>query len=138
MVLEARPALDSEARYKLDDFELYRAARAFRTRIYALIRQLPRDEKFALDPQMRRAVVSITNNIAEGHGRWHHQETMQFCRVARGSLEEIIDDLNVCLDEGYGTAEEVEALKSDAYSLIGRINAYIAYIRRSRTAAAER
>jgi four helix bundle protein len=115
----------------LDDFQLYQAARAFRCGEYRVIRALPPNEKYCLDPQMRRAIVSVTNNIAEGHGRWHYLENIHFCQFARGSAAEIIDDLNVCLDEGYGQPQHVAALKEEAYSLIARINGYIAYLRRT-------
>jgi len=91
-----------DEQYKLDDFELYQLAREFRRKVYRLIRQLPPEERFCLEPQMRKAVVSITNNVAEGHGRWRYQEAIQFFRVPRGSVEEVLDDINVCLDEGYG------------------------------------
>lgn len=117
-------------RFRLDDFELYQAAREFRKRIYLLAKQLPPQEKFCLNPQMRRAAVSITNNIAEGHGRWHYQENLRFLRIARGSIDEVLDDLNVCLDESYAEPQLIAELKSDAYGLIGRINGYMAYLRR--------
>ena len=123
------------ARFLLDDFDLYKAARQFRRNVYRLIRQLPKEERFTLDPQMRRAAVSVSNNIAEGHGRWHYQENIQFCRVSRGSTEELIDDFNTCIDEGYGQREYVEGLKKEAYSLIARVNAYIAYLERSKQGA---
>jgi four helix bundle protein len=126
-----------EGRFRLDDFELYRTAREFRKRIYQLVKRLPRNERFCLDPQMRRAAVSITNNIAEGHGRWHYQENIQFCRMARGSVEEMLDDLNVCLDEQYCDAEVAQELISAAYFLIGKINGYIAYLRRCKQADKE-
>ncbi len=119
-----------DGRFRLDDFELYKAAREFRKRIYVLIRQLPLTEKYCLGSQMRRASVSITNNIAEGHGRWHYQENLRFCRMARGSIDEVLDDLNVCIDEKYGDQQHVSELKSEAYSQIGRINGYMAYLRR--------
>jgi four helix bundle protein len=121
-----------ESRFKLDDFELYRAAREFRKRAYTLIRQLPTAEKYALGSQMRRAALSVTNNIAEGHGRWHYQENIQFCRMARGSTEELIDDLNACHDEQYGEQALVTALKTEAYDLIRRINGYISYLRKTK------
>lgn len=121
-----------DGRLGLDDFELYQAAREFRRKTYQLIRQLPPSERFCLDPQMRRAAVSVTNNIAEGHGRWHFQETIQFCRISRGSIEELIDDFNTCLDENYGPDGAAAALKEDAYALIARLNGYIAYLRRCR------
>jgi four helix bundle protein len=100
--------------------------------VYVVIRQLPREEKYSLDGQMRRAALSITNNIAEGHGRWHFQENIQFCRITRGSITEILDDLNTCLDEAYADTTHLEALKLEAYELIRRVNGYIAYLRRTR------
>ena len=127
-----------EEKYRLDDFELYNLARAFRKKIYKLIKQLPPEERRCLDPQMRRAIVSVTNNIAEGHGRWHYQENIQFCRISRGSVEEILDDINVCLDEGYGGRTYNGALKEDGYALIAKINGYIAYLRKRKQGADER
>ena len=124
--------MESGDRFKLDDFELYRAAREFRRDVYRVIRSLPVCERYCLDSQMRRAAVSVTNNIAEGHGRWQCVENARFCRIARGSVEELIDDLNVCLDEGYGVAEKISAIKDDAYRLLARLNGYIAYLRRTR------
>ncbi len=79
---------------------------------------------------MRKAIISVTNNIAEGHGRWYYQENMRFCRIARGSIEEILDDINICVDEGYGNLEETQQLKAEGYSLIAKINSYISYLRK--------
>ena len=106
-------------------------AREFRKRVDVLIRQIPSEERYCLEKQMRRAAVSISNNIAEGHGRWHFQENIQLCRTARGSTEEILDDLNVCLDEKYGDQKLARELKTEAYSLVARINGYIQYLRKS-------
>jgi four helix bundle protein len=84
---------------------------------------------------MRRAAVSVTNNIAEGHGRWHYRENIQHCRVSRGSVDELLDDLNTCEDEGYGDPALVAQLKDEAYAVIRRINGYIAYLRRTKQGA---
>jgi four helix bundle protein len=121
-----------DGRFKLDDFELYRVAREFRKRIYRLIKQLPAEEKYALASQARRAALSVTNNIAEGHGRWHYQENIRYCRIARGSVDELIDDFNTCQDEGYGEQAMVVELKAEAYDLIRRINSYLAYLRKTK------
>jgi four helix bundle protein len=120
------------SQFSLDSFELYNSARRFRVGTYRLIRQLPAEEKYCLGTQMRRAAVSVTNNIAEGHGRWYYKENIRFCRVARGSIGELIDDFNVCLDERYGDTALVEELQNDAQQLIARINSYVAYLRRSK------
>ena len=121
-----------EGRFRLDEFELYNIARGFRKRVYCLVRELPPEGKYALANQMRRAAVSVTNNIAEGHGHWHYQENTQFCRVSRGSLDELVDDFNTCIDERYGDQVLVGKLKADAYDLIRRINGYILYLRKSK------
>ena len=124
--------MSEPGKYRLDDFQLYQVARQIRNDLYVIIKQLPPVEKYALGIQMRKAAVSISNNIAEGHGRWHYQENIHFCQIARGSLEESIDDLNVCLDQNYGDPAFVTALKENAYVLAERINSYIAYLRRSK------
>jgi four helix bundle protein len=121
-----------DGRFRLDDFELYKTAREFRKRVYRLVKQLPPEEKYALANQMRRAAVSVTNNIAEGHGRWHYQENIHFCRISRGSIDELIDDFNTCQDETYGDLALVENLKVEAYDLIRRVNSYIAYLRKTK------
>jgi hypothetical protein len=56
----------ADDRFHLDDFELYQTARRFRKNTYRLIKLLPACERYCLDQQMRRAAVSVTNNIAEG------------------------------------------------------------------------
>ncbi|HEY2828240.1 MAG TPA: four helix bundle protein [Pirellulales bacterium] len=119
-----------DRRFGLDTFELYNCAREFRKNIYKLIRVIHPAERYCLVPQMRRAAISISNNIAEGHGRWHYQENIRFCRIARGSVDEIIDDLNICLDENYADSKRLEELKEEAKTVIARINSYIAYLRR--------
>lgn len=122
---------DSQASsYPLDRFELYNLARKFRQNVYKLIKQLPPEEKYCLDPQMRKAIVSVTNNIAEGHGRWYYQENIRFCRISRGSASEILDDINTCIDEGYGNEAENQQLKTEGYALIAKINSYISYLRK--------
>lgn len=62
---------------------------------------LPASEKYNLDKQIRRAAISITANIAEGYGRFHYQEGIQFYRISRGSLYELKDHLLSCYDLNY-------------------------------------
>ena len=97
-----------------EDLEVYKAAREFRKRIYKLVRRLPNEEKYCLADQMRRAAISLTNNIAEGYGRYHYKENIQYCRQSRGSLCELIDDLKLCIDEEYFREDSLNELKSKA------------------------
>jgi len=113
-----------------EELEVYKAAREFRKKIYQLIKELPPEEKYNLDNQMRRAALSLTNNIAEGHGRFNYQENIQFCRISRGSLMELIDDLNVCIDEKYFPVDYLKDLKEGGYSINKMLNGYIAYLKK--------
>ena len=113
-----------------EELVVYKSAREFRKEIYKLIKSLPEEEKYNLASQMRRAATSLTNNIAEGHGRYHYQENIQFCRQSRGSLSELIDDINICLDEKYGSPEHLESLKEEAYRVNKQLNGYVAYLKK--------
>lgn len=63
-----------------------------------ILPQIPQNEKFNLEFQMRKALSSISANIAEGYGRFHYQEGLQFYRIARGSLYELKDHLITIYD----------------------------------------
>lgn len=112
-----------------EDLETYQVARAFRVKMYAVARRLPDFEKFGLCSQMRRAAVSLTNNIAEGHGRFHYADQAKFGLQARGSLQELIDDLNICNDENFLPADEINNLKQQAWRVLSLINGYLRYLR---------
>jgi len=112
-----------------EDLEAYQVAREFRKAMYGVTRRLPSFEKFELASQIRRASVSLTNNIAEGHGRYHYLEQIKFSVQARGSLEELIDDLNVCFDESYLPPGDVDDLKQQGWRVYQLLNGYIRYLR---------
>ena len=120
-----------------EDLQVYKAARDFRKKIYILSKELPESEKYNLTTQMCRAAVSLTNCIAEGHGRFHYQENIQFLRQSRGSLEELIDDLNICLDEKYGIQENLTKLKEEAYELLKKLNGYVKYLQKCKSGLKE-
>jgi four helix bundle protein len=105
-----------------EDLEVYQVAREFRKVIYRVTKPLPDIEKYGLAGQVRRAALSLTNNIAEGHGRYHYLDQIK-------SLEELIDDLNVCEDEQYLPAKEIASLKQEGWRLRQLIDGYICYLR---------
>ena len=112
-----------------EDLEVYRAGREFRKKIYKLIKKLPEEEKFNLVGQMRRAATSLTNNIAEGYGRYHYQENIQFCRQARGSLYELIDHVDVALECEHIDDNQAESLIKETKQAIRILNGYIKYLK---------
>jgi four helix bundle protein len=112
-----------------EDLDVYKVSREFRKKMYAVTRQLPDFEKFEFASQVRRAAVPLTNNIAEGHGRYHFADQVRFFLGARGSLQELVDDLNVCADEKYLETGKIAELKDEAWRVLGLINGYLRYLR---------
>jgi four helix bundle protein len=112
-----------------EDLDVYKKARELRKRMYAAARKLPDFEKYELGRQIRRAAVSLTNNIAEGHGRYHYLDEIKFQLQSRGSLAELLDDLHVCQDEDYLPTTEIVELKERAKEVQRLINGYIRFLR---------
>jgi four helix bundle protein len=118
-----------------EDLEVYRVAREFRKAMYRVAECLPQIEKFALAGQIRRAAVSLTNNIAEGHGRYHYLDQVKFTLHSRGSLEDLLDDLNVCEDEQYLPDEAIACLKEDGWRVRQLIDGCVRYLRQQSAAS---
>ena len=81
------------------ELEVWKESRNFRKSVSELVKKFPEFEKYKLVDQLLRASRSITANIAEGYGRYHYQENIQFCRHSRGSLMECMDHLICAMDE---------------------------------------
>jgi len=83
--------------------------------VYNLVKKLPKEELFALGSQMRRAVVSIPSNIAEGQDRKTDKEFTHFMSIARGSKAELETQLLICVKVGYLKETEIsEAMNLSA------------------------
>jgi four helix bundle protein len=76
----------------------WQKCRDIRRLVWELCKKFPAVEKYRLTDQMVRASRSATACIAEGYGRYHYQESIQFCRQARGSLYELIDHFDVAVE----------------------------------------
>lgn len=117
----------------LKDLKVWQSSREFRNEVSKLAWTFPKDERFKLIDQLVRASRSVTANIAEGHGRFHFQENIQFCRIARGSLVESYDHLTVALDEGYISGANFEKLVLQYEELMKMLNGYITYLKKRKT-----
>ncbi len=73
--------------------------------VYALVRKFPIEERYALSDQVRRAVVSIASNIAEGCGRTSNRDYAHFLSIARGSLYETMTQLEMA--KGFGFVDDL-------------------------------
>ena len=119
----------SENKSTFETLEVWIKSRDMRNRISKLSKNFPSEEKYRLTDQMIRASRSVTANIAEGYGRYHFQENIQFCRIARGSFFELVDHLTVALDENYIDEEIYRNLKSNILEIIRLLNGYIKYLK---------
>ena len=90
------------------DFQVWQRAMDLTVEIYKLVKLLPKEETYALSDQMRRAVVSIPSNIAEGQGRNSTKEFINFLSISRGSQRELETQLQICIRLNYITEQEAE------------------------------
>jgi four helix bundle protein len=114
--------------YSLEDLEVYKISVDIRKGIAKFSKELPAEEKYKLKDQLIRASRSVTANIAEGYGRYHFQEQIQYCRQARGSLFELKDHLSVSLEEDYLTEKAYRLNLNKIENAIKKMNGYIKYL----------
>lgn len=79
--------------------------------VYQLLRKFPKEEQFALCDQLRRAVVSIPSNIAEGMGRITDKDQAHFLSLAYGSLMEVLAQLDIACDLDYISKDDFDAVE---------------------------
>ena len=113
-----------------EDLECWQACRRLRQLVAGSCKYLPKAEEFRLKDQLLRAARSSTANIAEGYGRFHYQETVQFCRQARGSVYEVLDHLITGVDEGLLTDDILSQGRIKCQEYVALINGYIRYLSR--------
>ena len=88
------------------DLRVYQEAKLLVKEVYLLMDKFPKWENYALSDQLRRAVISVPSNIAEGSGRVSTKEKTQFIEYAYGSLTETLCQLDIAHDLGYISDEE--------------------------------
>lgn len=113
-----------------EDLETWKQSRSIRNEIILLVKSFPPEEKYKLTDQIVRSSRSVTANIAEGYGRFHYQENIQFCRVSRGSLNETLDHLICAFDSSYIDEEALNQYRFKIAQNIKVLNGYIAYLKR--------
>ncbi len=96
------------------DLHTWQEAHKLVVLVYKITKRFPKDEIFGLISQMRRAVISVTSNIAEGFGRQGYKEKIQFYYLAQGSLTELKNQILAARDIGYLDTEDFTVLMSHA------------------------
>ncbi|MGV3630003.1 MAG: four helix bundle protein [Bacteroidota bacterium] len=113
----------------IESLETWKVARQLRMEISTMAKNLPAEEKYLLKNQIVRSSRSVAANIAEGFGRFHFQENIQYCRQARGSLIETLEHLICSYDEGYIDQTKLNELRQIINQCLFKINSYIKYLK---------
>jgi four helix bundle protein len=110
---------------KLEDLDVWKEARILTKIIYQITAKFPSSEQFNLTKHLRECARNIPANIAEGFGRFHYQESMQFYRIARGSLTELKSDCYTSFDCQYLNQIQLNKLLEQCEKVGRLLNGFI-------------
>jgi len=114
------------------ELEIWKQARKIRNMASQLAKSFPLEEKYRLCDQLIRCSRSIGNNIAEGHGRFHYQDNVRFCVMARGSLSETLDQMIIAKDENFITDDIFYSFQTEYLHCLKLLNGYILFIKKKK------
>lgn len=97
--------------FSFENLKVYQTARKLVKSVYLLQNEFPKEERYALGDQVRRAAVSITANLAEGSGRHSLKEKICFIEIAFASMTEVFCELQTACDLNYIEEKELDALR---------------------------
>lgn len=97
--------------FQLNKLDCWNESRKLAVNVYQLLKKFPIEERYALCDQLRRAVISISSNIAEGNGRISTKEQIHFLEIAYGSIMEVYSQLQLAVDLGYITDDDFNVVK---------------------------
>jgi len=100
----------NDSKYSYKNLEAYKESKTLVKLVYALLKKFPREEQYALCDQLRRAVISVPSNIAEGSGRTSAKDQAHFLEMAFGSLMEVDCQMDIAQDLGYVSSDELEVV----------------------------
>lgn len=106
--------------YAFENLDVWKVSRKLVTSVYRLLQSFPSMEKYGLADQLRRAVISVPSNIAEGSGRFGAKEKLHFIEYSYGSLMEVYCQLILACDLKYIDEENLTDIKNliDSISLM--------------------
>lgn len=90
------------------DLVVWQRAMDLVAEVYQVVKKLPKEELYALSDQIRRAVISIPSNIAEGYGRNSSKEFSHFISIAKGSKSELETQLLLCVKIDYLKESDIQ------------------------------
>ncbi len=115
--------------YSFEKLNAWKESKDLVVKVYHLLDEFPNFERYALCDQIRRAIVSVPSNIAEGCGRKSIKEQAHFLAIAYGSLLETYNQLLIAIDLNYISKESVKEIKPNidnvSKMIIGLHNSFL-------------
>ncbi|MDO5979616.1 four helix bundle protein [Flavivirga spongiicola] len=112
------------------ELDVWKYSRELVKLVYKLTKSYPQEELYGLTNQIRRSVISIPSNIAEGVGRQSNKETIHFLFIAKGSLNEVETQLYLSFDLGYILEEELKNILEKVISSKKLLSGFINYYKK--------
>lgn len=109
------------------DLEVWKQTKDLVSHIYRVTKSFPKEEQFGLINQLRRAAVSIPSNIAEGCGRNHFKDSIQFFFISRGGLYEVETQILISSDLDYLNSSDKDLLLEKIKNCKRLLNGFINY-----------
>lgn len=100
--------------FRYEKLVVWQKAIEFADLIYSVTEKFPKDERFGLTNQMRRAAVSISSNIAEGAGRMSDSDNARFIEISYGSLMEVTSQAHIAYRRQFLMTEDLQRLRTSA------------------------
>ncbi|MEK7617965.1 MAG: four helix bundle protein [Patescibacteria group bacterium] len=117
--------------YKFRDWQVYKDARKLRQEINRLTKTFPKDEQYILIDQIRRAILSVILQIAEGSNRKTEKDKNLFINRALTSLDEVIACFDCAFDDNYISKEKLEELETKIENVSRQLRGFAKYISKS-------
>jgi four helix bundle protein len=109
--------------YSFEKLEVWQLSRQLTSRVYKISKTFPEEEKFGLTSQIRRAMVSVCSNIAEGGSRNSYKDKARFTGMAFTSLMEVLNQLIISFDLEYINEKEYINIRSKINPIANMLNA---------------
>ena len=100
----------NEAKYSYKNLDVYKESKTLVKMVYKYLKQFPKEEQYALCDQLRRAVISVPSNVAEGSGRTSAKDQFHFLEIAFGSLMEVDCQFDIAYELSYISRDELDTI----------------------------
>ena len=108
-------------KFSFEKLDVWQLSRKLTITIYNISKQFPEEEKYGLTSQIRRAIISVSSNIAEGTSRQSGIEQARYTEIAYGSLLEVLNQLILASDLEYISVETVNLQRSAIEELVNKL-----------------